>query len=70
MIITLRNEIESIINNMTDCYYIRTKPDELNKKLNKIKVGTQCICAHIDQTTITKEMSNYQYAYYSIPTRS
>jgi len=66
--VTLRNEIESVINTIADCTYLRANPNEANMAINKIKVD-DCLCIHIDRTTLTAKKSLYgNYVYKEIPT--
>jgi hypothetical protein len=53
-IITLRNEIEAVINGMDGVDYLRARPDEANIALDNMSV-TNCLAIHIDQTTVTTE---------------
>ena len=52
VIITLRNEIESIIKSMDQCDYLRANPGEANIRLEEQAVD-HCIAIHIDQSTAT-----------------
>jgi hypothetical protein len=66
--ISLRNEIQSVITSMADCTYLRANPNEANIAINKIPVD-DCLCIHIDRTTLTATKSRFgNYIYKIIPT--
>ena len=67
-IVTLRNEIEAVINTISDCTYLRANENEANKALNKIKVSA-CLCIHSDRTDVTATRSQVgNYIYKEVPT--
>ena len=66
-IINLRNEIESIIDEMDLVKYYRASANEANALLMKNK-SNHCFAFHVDQTTVTGQVSNPSYVYLSIPT--
>lgn len=68
VILTLRDEIESIITGMAGVTYLRAKEDEANKAINKMKV-TNCLAVHIDLTTVSANRSIGNYIYKVIPTQ-
>lgn len=66
-IVTLRNEIEAIIDLMEDCQYLRATSYEANIELDKTKINS-CIAIHIDQSTATASQSNQNWNVKTIPT--
>lgn len=66
-IVTLRNEIEAIIDLMDDCQYLRANSYEANIELDKTKINS-CIAIHIDQSTATASQSNQNWNVKTIPT--
>ena len=66
-IVTLRNEIEAIIDLMEDCQYLRANSYEANIELDKTKINC-CMAIHIDQSTATASQSNQNWNVKTIPT--
>jgi hypothetical protein len=65
-LLSLKAEIESIITGMAGVTYYRGNHAEVNKILQKEKI-VDCFAFHIDQTTITGEVSG-NYVYKVVPT--
>jgi hypothetical protein len=66
---SLNDEIEAVVNTISDCTFLRAGPFEANIALNKIDCSTNCIVIHYDrgESTGTKSLSG-SYIYKVIPT--
>jgi len=67
--LSLREEIETVINNMTNVIYLRASESEANMAVDKMYIGSKCLAIHIDRSTITTNHSTGGYIYKVVPTQ-